>query len=611
VPDAVDYDPADEPRPARPKTRHHNLAAIDVRFVRTTDDVLDFWQWLGNRRDWLGIDTETTGLNVGKDFVRLSQFGDATMGWAFDHHRWSGVVKEAIEGYRGNMVAHNLLFDSKMLLRDGIRIPQRWAHDSMVMAHLDNPMWSQALKPLAKRLVHPQAASIGQGVLEQVFKANKWDWATVPIDCEPYWVYGALDTCLAALVAEELWPRIAPYREWYEVELACIHVLRDAELAGLGVDMRYCEAAAYKLSQELAALAPQIPWDPNSDKQTVEALLALGVPLTHLTEKGNLSTNKAVLKYHAEAFPICGLVADYRSKDRLLGSYIQKLMDLQAFGRVHCNTHPTAAKTGRMSVTDPPLQTLPRGRVVRDAFIAAEGCSLVIADYAAMEMRVMAADAGEESMCDAFLRGEDIHNFTSAAVYGANFTKKQRSTAKNAGFAKIYGAGIPKFAETAGIPINEAEHFLSDYDRLFPGVARWQEQVVQGVYATAPGRKKTGYVETTHGRRLPLKTDDAYKACNYRIQGSCSEVLKMKIVELANAGLGDFFRLPVHDELLFECPTEIAEDVRHVVEEVMPDRRTYSLPLTVESNIVRRWGDNYDPSEYPIYLPEIVLEEAA
>lgn len=587
-----------------------DITQINCRLATTLDDILDMKTWLGEKRDFLGFDTETTGLNVGKDYIRLSQFGDATMGWAVDHHRWSGFVKETLESYRGNIVAHNLLFDSKMALKDGIRIPQRWAHDTMIMAHLDNPMRANGLKPLARRFIHPAAADIGQGALEQVFKANRWDWSTVPIDCEPYWLYGALDTCFTAMIAEELWPKIQHLREWYEVELACVHVLRDAEVAGMEVDMRYLEAAAYKLREELDVLAPQIPWDPNSDAQTVDRLLKMGVPLTHLTEKGNLSTNKAVLKFHSEAFPICGLVADYRSKDRMLGNYIMKMQDLQAHGRIHANTRPVAAKTGRMSVTDPPLQTLPRGRMIRDAFIAAPGHSLVIADYASMEMRVMAADAGERAMIDAFLRGEDVHNFTAAAVYGAAFTRKQRSTAKNAGFAKIYGAGIDKFAETAGIPVPEAASFLENYDVLFPQVREWQEGLIAKVHERA-GKTKLGYVETTAGRILPLSTDDAYKACNYRIQGSCAEVLKRKIVELDAAGLGSFFRLPVHDELLLEVPDELAEEVRNVVEDVMPDRETYSVPLTVESNIVKRWGDNYDPSEYPIYVPEVVLEEAA
>jgi len=259
-----------------------------------------------------------------------------------------------------------------------------------------------------------------------------------------------------------------------------------------------------------------------------------------------------------------------------------------------------------MSVTDPPLQTLPRGRLIRDAFVAGEGNSLVIADYASMEMRVMAAKADEQSMIDSFLRGEDLHNFVAAAAYGEGFTKKQRGTAKNAGFAKIYGAGAPKFAETAGIPLSEAEAFLNKYDILFPGVKLWQERMMDTVRTTAPGRKRTGHIMTTNGRKLPVPTDEAYKACNYDIQGSCSEVLKLKIVEMSNAGLGDFFRLPVHDEVLFECPTEHAEEVRNIVEQVMPDRTTFKIPLTIESTIVGRWGENYAGDEYPIYMPELI-----
>jgi DNA polymerase-1 len=389
------------------------------------------------------------------------------------------------------------------------------------------------------------------------------------------------------------------------VELACIHVLRDAELAGMGVDLHYLRAACRKLEVDLVALDAAIPGDldPNSDKQVIAYLLDLGVPLVHMTEKGNLSTNKAVLTLHEKnGWKVCGLIRDYRSKDRMRGSYIEKLLNLESKGRVHANVHPCGARTGRMSVTDPPLQTLPRGRLVRDAFIPAEGCSMVVADYASMEMRVMASDADETSMLSAFARGDDVHNFVASNVFGENFTKKQRGVAKNAGFAKIYGAGIPKFAETAGIPVSEAEEFLARYDQLFPGVSAWQQDMMNQVQATAPGRKRTGYIMTPQGRKLPISTDEAYKACNYRIQGGCAEVLKLKIVEMDAAGLGEFFRLPVHDEVLFECPTEIAKEVQHVVEEVMPDRTNFKIPLTIESNIVSRWGENYEGDEYPIYV---------
>lgn len=582
-----------------------DISQIQLRYVRSFDDACDFRQWLGQRRQFLGLDTETEGLNVGRDRVRLVQFGDATAGWAFDYRDWRGLIKETVEEYRGDIAVHNLLFDSKMLLKDGIRIPQRNAHDTLVMAHLDNPARWNSLKPLSKFLVHPAAAAVGQGELKKAFAGGGWDWATIPVDHPAYWTYSAFDTCLGAMVAEELWPRIQNQREWYEVELACIHVLRDAELAGMGVDLEYCDAAIRQLAVEQGDLAQRIPVEKiGSDAQVRNYLLSIGVPLTHKTEKGALSTQGKVLRLHAEDYPVAGYIADWRSKERNRKDYLMKMVEMQADGRVHANVHPVQAVTGRMSVTEPPLQTLPRGRVVRDAFVPAEGCSFVIADYAQMEMRVMAADAGEQPMLDAFNRGEDMHNFVARAAYGDGFTKKQRGTAKNSAFAKIYGAGVDQFAATAGIPVQQAAEFLERYDELFPGVRRWQEQMIQGVRATAPGRKRTGYVMTVAGRKVPLPVDEAYKACNYRIQGTCSEILKRKIVELDNAGVGEFFRLPVHDELIFEVPDALADEVRCVVEAVMPDRETFAgkIDLECESNVVKRWGANYEGDDYPVYV---------
>ncbi|HEY6018830.1 MAG TPA: hypothetical protein VIY48_02765, partial [Candidatus Paceibacterota bacterium] len=85
----------------------------DIKLTRVTslEDVTRMMQWLGNRRDFLAFDTETTGLNRGKDWIRLIQFGDHTQGWALDYRDWRGVVKEIFEKYTGPVVAHNLLYD--------------------------------------------------------------------------------------------------------------------------------------------------------------------------------------------------------------------------------------------------------------------------------------------------------------------------------------------------------------------------------------------------------------------------------------------------------------------------------------------------------------------
>jgi DNA polymerase I-like protein with 3'-5' exonuclease and polymerase domains len=78
--------------------------------------------------------------------------------------------------------------------------------------------------------------------------------------------------------------------------------------------------------------------------------------------------------------------------------------------------------------------------------------------------------------------------------------------------------------------------------------------------------------------------------------------MKKKMVELDAAGLGPFFRLSVHDELIYEAPIDIAGEVRHVLDQVMPDRHSFpGVVLESESDAVARWGSHYR-DDYPVYV---------
>lgn len=571
--------------------------------VETLDDLDVFRRWLGERRDWLGVDTETEGLNVGRDRVRLVQFGDSREGFALDFTLWRGAIKELLERYDGKTVWHNLLFDEKMLAAEDIRIPRHLAHDTMVMAKLINSAEPAHLKPLAAAIVDPRARA-GQDALKLLFQMTGWNWATIPTNHPTYWQYGVLDTVLTAALAEEMWPKVHPWRASYEMELGVIHTLVNAELRGMGIDLSYTQRAIDHLQARLDEIRPYIPCDPGSDQQVISWLLSHGARLTKRTEKGNLSIDKDVLKSIEAEIPLAGTIREWREKKRLITAYLQKFLDLQVGGRLYHNNHPLAARTGRMSVTEPPLQQLPRGRIVRDAFVAAPGHVLLKADFEQQELRVMASYANEEQMLEQFRMGQDLHRWVAASVYGIapeDVAKPQRSIAKNAQFAKIYGAGAEKFALTADISLAIAEQFVQRYDTLFPGVSRWQQATIAHVRANAEG--KYGYVTAVDGRRLMVDKDKAYAGCNYLIQGSCAIITKQQMLSCVNAGLGDFFRLSVHDELLFEVPEEHAVEVKAIVDETMPDRTTFQVPLTIESETTPRWGMAYEEDYGPPIIP--------
>jgi DNA polymerase-1 len=490
---------------------------------------------------------------------------------------------------------------------DGFPVRQDLAEDTMVMAQLNQSNLPIGLKPTAKRIVD-RGANAGEKMLKESMTKQHWDWATVPTDFGAYWQYGALDPVLTCRIAEKLEPKIFPqFRRSYEIEMAAIHVLRDAQIAGMQVDVEYATRLSAELGEEMEALFPTLPCNPGSDKKVVEFLQGRGALLTKKTEKGNYSVDDDVLKFwEANGIPECGPMRRYRKCQKLKTSYFDNLLRSSRDGIIHPSIRVLGAqKTGRMSVTSPALQTLPRSATGRNAFVARDGCTLLMPDFAGIEMRLMAHCADERQLKQLYAEGVDVHGWTAQKVYGLGDeapAKKQRQIAKGAGFGKVFGAGIDTFSNQAGITTEAAEDFMEMYDGLFPGIKAFQNQVIAEV--EAGNGRRWGKVHTEFGRQLYVEKDLAYKGVNYRIQGTAGEVLKVKLAELDAAGLGQFIRLPIHDEIVFEVPDGEVADVTRVIEEVMPERDLFSVPLEIEIKGAKRWGHAYlDDGEQPYLAP--------
>lgn len=577
------------------------LDGVEVHLVESLDDLDRFRRWMSEDRGWLGVDVETEGLNVGRDAIRLCQFGDSRHGWAMRWDDWKGAVKDLLPVYDGRVVFHNALFDTKFLKRDGVVIPQHRVHDTYPMAHLIDPRSGVSLKGGAARYVDSRAF-MGSSALTDAYKAGKWDWRTIPTDHPSYWIYSAMDTVLTAALAEELWPQVQPYRKIYEIELACIHVLRDAGLRGMGIDLDYTRSRRAWLENRVAQLRAELgDLEVSKDAKVVEWLQSRGATLWQKTESGGeLSVDDDVLKEQELAgVPDVRALRECRKRERAVNNYFLKFERENVDGILYPSVKVLGAVTGRMSVTEPPLQTLPRGRMVRDCFVPrAEGNSLILADYDACELRVLASYAQEQRLIDAFERGEDIHRWVATQAYektAEEVTKNERQVAKNTQYARVYGAGNAKIAATAGVPVDVIDRFMVRYNELFPGVQDFMASVIAQVRGSEfKGDRKTGWVETILGRRLPVEKSKAFKGINYMIQSSSTaDLLKLKIVELQAAGLGEYILLPVHDEVAFESPDEDVDDVKRVINEVFPEHRLFQCPIAIDVSVTKRWGEKY------------------
>jgi DNA polymerase-1 len=565
------------------------LDDVDLTLVESGQDVEDFLRWLGERRPVMGLDIETSGLSLTRDHIRLVQFGDAMSGWAIPYRDWRGLVKDVLLRYEGAYVLHHAKFDAGFLIKDGLKFPWDRAHDTMFMAFLRDSEGPKGLKRAAVRYVD-EAAAIGEKMLKRAMAKGRWSYDTVPVTLPEYWAYSALDAVITARLAERLWPEIQPYRRAYDIEMACERVLCDMELRGVRIDVDYCREQRSLLAADYDfALEKMGDVNPHSPSQIIAALVNDGAVLTKKTEKGQLAVDDEVLSGLREQHPIAGYVLEARSIQKILSSYIDNFLDFNDDGILRPHINQVAARTGRMSVTDP---ALPRKSVVRDAFVAGEDSRLVLIDYDNQELRVAAHFSGDERMLAAFDDGRDLHSETALELYGPGFTKEQRGWSKNCMFGKAYGAGPAKFAVASHMPEAEAIRVFRMLDQLYPGLAQAMGVSTRLVRERADGGNY-GWVSIIDGRHLLVPADKPYVGFNRLIQGSCAVVLKQALVDLDLAGFGELLRLPIHDEVLFDIPNE---DIKAgVVGDIIGTmtRSDFRTPLTLSSEIVDRWGDKY------------------
>lgn len=580
-----------------------DLSSVELRLVETAEEAAEFMRWLGERRPILGFDTETTGLDWWTpNFLRMAQFGDGRTGWAMDARNWRGIISEALTKYEGQIVAHNATFDMHAIDNDGLPMPaaHRW-EDTKIMDYIVAPNRSHALKRVTQRY-WPDAA-IGQDLLKKEFARTKTDWANIPTDNQIYWTYAALDPVLAALLWEKLEPEVRPFQDAYDREMAALMVLYRAEAKGLRIDPAYTANLMLEWNQEMEALQEDLASvgldNPNAARQVAQAMqLTEKWEPDALTPTGLPMLNDKVLR-GIDSY-ISTRVLRYRRLRKWTSTYLERFYNQRDAGdRLHASINTVGARTGRMSITRPALQTLPRGPIIRNCVIPSEGQALWACDYDTMEMRVFAHYANETGLIEAVHAGLDLHTYAAQEVYGdPSITKDdpRRQLAKNTQFGLIYGAGPAKIAETAGVTEAEAKSFLAMYEGRFSQVRPFMREV-DAIARTRRVQENVAYVRSWGGRKLPADDDKLYALVNYLIQGSCADVLKQKIIEVDAAGFGDNIIIPVHDELLMEFPIG-EEDGPREVKALMEDHTSFVVPLSAElSGPYDRWGAKYEKKE--------------
>lgn len=606
------------------------LEDVELTLITTLDDVLSFKHWLGERRPThaLGLDTETSGLNVMKDRVRLIQIGDDHYGWAMDREMWAGILNDLARSWDGDWILHNATYDTLIIEQScGIDIPRHKIHDTMVQSRINESNMSMALKSQAARHVDPAAAG-----LQEVLKGTKFTWETVPIEYGPYWQYGALDPVLTYCLDQYHRPRVkeeAP--KAYELEMSVLWVAETMRRNGACID-RAWTLEHYQRFQDYCGKVEQ--WvgtnynvKPGSNAAIVKILTEAGYEFSKATKSGAVSLDAEVLA--GIDHPLAQVVLGRRQAQKMASTYLKFYLNetTDEHPLVHPSFNTLGARTSRMSCDSPNLQNVPRlgtskfADAVRNCIISRHipldkyaqfdadgftqrdaisyGC-LIFCDFAQIEMRILAHLAhtmGDNGMRDAFLGDEDFFVTLARTIYDDDTIDKKdprRRVTKNGGYATIYGAGVRKFAQTCGVSEAVARQFFQQWNSLYPGVPLWQRSIIAEA-AEAQATSGEAYVRSLlTNRRYVGDTGKEYALGNYKIQGTAAEVNKMKLVELSNAGLDQWMIATVHDEVILDVPGDYVLSVVDVLSNIMNDDNLLSVPIRSEIAFGHRWGKKKD-----------------
>jgi DNA polymerase-1 len=591
-----------------------------------TEERLQYWLKALKAAPLFAFDTETTSLDyLDARLVGLSFAIEAgTAAYLPLTHDYIGapeqldfesvlnLFKPLLEDSNQHKVGQNLKYDRHILLNHGIDL-QGIEHDTMLQSYvLDSTasrhdMDSLAEKHLNRTTIHFEDIA-GKGKKQLTFNQ---------IDLEQAAPYAAEDADITLQLHQTLWPQLEAIPSLLSIyrtlEMPLLSVINALERNGVNIDIwmlqQQSDHLAHKIDeaeQQAYAIAEET-FNLGSPKQLGTILYdKLALPILKKTPKGQPSTAESVLQDLADdGYELPQVIMTYRSLSKLKSTYTDRLPEQvnKSTGRVHTSYHQAVTATGRLSSSDPNLQNIPirseEGRKIREAFVAPEGYTILAADYSQIELRIMAHLSQDGGLLSAFAAGEDIHRHTASEIFSVSLddvSDDQRRSAKAINFGLIYGMSAHGLSKQLGIDRAQAADYMNVYFERYPGVKDYMN-------TTRDQAKQDGYVETLFGRRLYLPEINSSNglrrqyaertAINAPMQGTAADIIKRAMIDiqhwLATEKADIRMIMQVHDELVFEVPTEQVDTAKKTIESYMMKAAELAVPLEVGIGTGLNW----------------------
>ncbi|MEZ0484204.1 DNA polymerase I [Fibrella aquatica] len=601
----------------RRKTIHS--VVHDYRLVDTPELRASLVTYL-NQQTSVCFDSETTAIDpVEADLVGLS-FAYAK-GEAFyvpvppEREEAQAVIdlfKPFFENEGIEKVGQNLKYDLLMLKKYGVQV-RGPLFDTMLAHYLIEPEQRHNMDVMAEVYLNYQPVTIES----LIGKKGKGQLTMRDVDIQRVVEYAAEDADVTLQLRNTFAPMLnkdSLHKLFDQVEMPLVQVLADIELEGITLDTNALKELSGTLETDMRQVQGEIyeiaggEFNIGSPKQLGEILFdKLNLDKNaKKTKTGQYATGEEILSKLEAENPIIGKILDYRELIKLKNTYVDALPLLISprTGRVHTSFNQAVASTGRLSSTNPNLQNIPirtpRGQEIRKAFVPRSDEFLIMsADYSQIELRIMAAFSGDQTMLDAFNNNIDIHTQTASKVFHvpiSEVTGDMRRKAKTINFGIIYGISSFGLSQRLKIPRKEAGQIIEEYFQGFSAVKAYMDESIEKA-------RQCGYAETILGRRRYLRdinsrnvTDRMFaerNAVNAPIQGSAADMLKIAMIRIhefmGREQLKSKMILTVHDELVFDAHKSELDYLKENVDRIMKT----AIPMAVAMETGVGIGENW------------------
>lgn len=587
------------------------------------------------------FDCETTGLQPifgGLRLLQLATFQAPPLVidcWDLDDDGW--VVLEEFFDVERQWVAHNAVFDLGWLQEHCIYPKGRVLCTMLASRVLTNglPNIKNGLQPVVKRY-------LGKDISKE---EQRSDWSVPGLRAEQL-EYAAYDVQLLSELYQPIQHRMADgglHTAWY-LECAALPAMAQLWRTGLPFDKQMLEELRDQLEGDNQRLGKQfiveldealpengkLPRDPDGSlnlRDKAEGSVRAGTKkvagfninsphqlkamfTTLLGEvpvgpDGKPSASKAALREYVADHPIISKYLSWKRVEKRR-QMVESLLKFQCGdGFIRASYLQMGADTGRMSCMSPNLQQVPRDQRFRACVQAPQGWKLVVADYAQMELRLAAAEAGDELMIRAFQEDKDLHTLTAMQIYGVGeeeVTKEQRQIAKSANFGLLFGSGargLRNYAGSMGIQMSmeEAGVIRDKFHGAYVGIHKWQRQAADAANRSS-GSNAAVWIRNSNLRRfLPGEQNKLTTRCNTPIQGAGAAVMKRALGKLwpkLYKATEDVVKLAgvVHDECIVLVREDKAEEWAAILTGTMQDAEREWLgdvPALAEAGIGSSW----------------------